>query len=63
MIIRCDICGADPIGRWVQPPAVIFIDAPPDVPRHPSHYRCRSHVSEAKEEKIQNWECTRWPVR
>ena len=29
MLIRCFICQADPAGRWVKPPALIFIDEPP----------------------------------
>ena len=26
MIIRCNVCGADPCGRWKSPPAMIFGD-------------------------------------
>jgi hypothetical protein len=29
MLIRCFTCQADPAGRWVKPPALIFIDEPP----------------------------------
>ena len=54
--IRCETCGADPAGRWVQPPACIFIDGPPRVTRHPSHYRCRAHLSAKREEEIQTRE-------
>jgi hypothetical protein len=68
IIIRCHVCGADPAGRWVQPPALIYIDEPPPDPkthrrvdRKPEHYRCRAHVSEQKEEAIQKSERTRKP--
>jgi hypothetical protein len=50
MIIRCHVCSADPIGRWKQPPMMIFIDGRETTDG--SQYRCRDHVSPAKEEKL-----------
>jgi hypothetical protein len=56
-VIRCHVCGADPAGRWVQPPALVFIDEPPRCKaREPSHYRCRAHLSAKREEEIQTRE-------
>jgi|HubBroStandDraft_6_1064221.scaffolds.fasta_scaffold3153064_2 hypothetical protein len=57
MLIRCFDCNRDPAGRWVQPPALIFIDEPPRcIARDPSHYRCRTHLSAKREEEIQTRE-------
>jgi hypothetical protein len=54
MIIKCDVCGADPAGRWVRPAALIFIDEPPKATvRKPEHYRCREHLSAKREGEIQ----------
>ena len=51
MIIRCNSCCADPIGRWKQPPAMIFVD------QHDGrHYACRIHLSEKREVEIQERE-------
>ena len=50
MIIRCATCSRDPIGRWKELPAIVFID------RHQtgdgSQYRCSDHLSERREAKI-----------
>jgi hypothetical protein len=55
--IRCFDCQADPAGRWVKPPALIFIDEPPKaLEREPSHYRCRAHVSSKRETELQTRE-------
>ena len=63
IIIRCFDCHADPGGRWVQPPVLVFIDEPPPDPktrrrvaREPSHYRCRQHLSAKREAEIQTRE-------
>jgi hypothetical protein len=48
MIIKCDTCSADPIGRWKQPPECIFIDHDDGGRR----YACRDHLSEKKEAEI-----------
>jgi hypothetical protein len=60
MLIRCFNCQADPAGRWIKPPALIFIDEPPPDPkthrreaRKPEHYRCRAHVSPKREAELQ----------
>jgi hypothetical protein len=61
MIIRCR-CGADPAGRWKQPPAIIFCDpyledgSVRDVPGH----ACRDHLSAKREEEIQRQEKGHW---
>ena len=58
MIIRCNICSADPCGRWKQPPAMIFCDpyredgSTRDDPVH----ACRDHLSPKREEEIQSRE-------
>ena len=60
MIIRCEVCNADPAGRWVQPAALIFWDhyrengskrKDPDFV-----YACRDHLSAKGEEEIQKRE-------
>ena len=50
MIIRCHICHADPCARWREPPMMIFIDGRQSTDG--SQYRCRDHVSPAKDEKL-----------
>jgi hypothetical protein len=50
MIIKCFTCGGDPAGRWKEPPAMIFIDGPKATDG--SQYRCRDHVSPAKDAKL-----------
>jgi hypothetical protein len=55
MVIKCDVCGADPGGRWVKPSALIFInryvkDAEGNL--RPER-RCRAHVSPKREEALQ----------
>jgi hypothetical protein len=55
--IRCHVCNADPGGRWVQPPALVFIDEPPRAKaREPEHYHCREHLSAKREAEIQTRE-------
>ena len=49
-VICCHVCRADPIGRWKEPSAMIFIDGRQSTDG--SHYRCRDHVSPAKDEKL-----------
>jgi hypothetical protein len=65
MIIKCD-CGADPCGRWKQPPAIIFHDfywPNGSRRRDPDFVRsCRSCLSERREEETQARERTLgWP--
>ena len=59
MIIRCHACHADPAGRWERPPAMVFIE--PELEGE-ERYRCREHVSPAKDEKLKGRERERgWP--
>ena len=53
LIIRCDICDADPAGRWKQPPAMIFSD--PYRGDGPA-YACRDHLSARRAEEVQRRE-------
>ena len=48
MIVRCRICNADPIGRWKQPPACIFVDRDNGDRR----YACRDHLTSKREAEI-----------
>jgi len=50
MIVKCATCGADPYARWREPPMMIFIDGRQSTDG--SQYRCRDHVSPAKDEKL-----------
>jgi hypothetical protein len=58
MIIRCAVCYADPIGRWKQPPAMIFVDHHRD---DGVRYACRDHVSAKREGEIKARERDHWP--
>jgi hypothetical protein len=49
-VICFHVCRADPIGGWKEPPAMIFIDGRQSTDG--SQYRCRDHLSPAKEEKL-----------
>ena len=49
MIVRCHVCQSDPIGRWRKPPMMIFIDRQQSTD---DQYRCRDHVSPAKEAQL-----------
>jgi hypothetical protein len=61
MIIRCQVCQADPLGRWKQPPACIFVV---DQRRTgASRYACRDHLPPQRKETLENWEQRNWPVR
>jgi hypothetical protein len=65
MIIRCHCCGADPCGRWRQPPAVIFHDFDAkgtDADPRGFLYTCRSCLSTKREEEIQAREREHWPM-
>jgi hypothetical protein len=53
-LIRCHVCHADPIGRWVQLPACVFVD--PHRTDGGSRYRCREHVSPQREGELQRRE-------
>jgi hypothetical protein len=59
-IIRCHVCNADPVGRWKQPPAMIFCDPYREdgSKRDDDHYvhACRDHLSAKREEEIQERE-------
>jgi hypothetical protein len=48
-VICCAVCQSDPAGRWKQPSTMIFIDGQST---DGSQYRCRDHVSPAKDEKL-----------
>ena len=53
MLIRCFDCHADPAGRWVQPPASVFVDryqASGTLRANPV-YACRAHLSAKREEE------------
>lgn len=50
MPICCFHCGADPAGRWKQPPALIFID--PYRQAKPV-YSCRADLTPQREAEIQ----------
>lgn len=56
--IRCHVCHADPLGRWKQPPACIFID--PYRKDCGSQYRCRDCLSPRREDEIQRRETGLW---
>jgi hypothetical protein len=53
MIIRCHVCHADPIGRWKQPPTMVFTDPSPD---DDHRHACRDHLSLKREEQIKTRE-------
>ena len=62
MLIRCFDCHADPAGRWVQPPASVFVDryqASGTLRANPV-YACRAHLSAKREEEIQTRERALW---
>ena len=62
MIIRCDVCGADPDGRWTSPPAMIFRDRyredgsirKDDSGQDVFVYACRDHLSESEKKRFRN---------
>jgi hypothetical protein len=64
VIIRCQVCGADPAGRWKSPPAMIFRDRyredgsirKDDSGQDVFVYACRDHLSEKREKEIQERE-------
>jgi hypothetical protein len=64
MIIRCDVCGADPDGRWKSPPAMIFCDRyrgdgsirKDDSGQDVFMNACRDHLSPKGEQEIQKRE-------
>ena len=62
MIIRCRACRADPLGRWKQPPAIIFRDPYREdgSARDDSVYACRDCLSARREEEIQQREKNHW---
>jgi hypothetical protein len=62
MIIRCRNCGADPCGRWKQPPAIIFRDPylEDGSARDDCVYACRDHLSARREGEIQTREKDHW---
>jgi hypothetical protein len=49
MIICCAVCQSDPIGRWRQPPAMMFVDHVVG----DRHYFCRDHLPAKKREQIE----------
>jgi hypothetical protein len=51
-VICCSTCRADPIGRWKQPPAMIFAEGKDD----DRHYFCRDHLPAKKKEQIETRE-------
>jgi hypothetical protein len=68
MIIRCDVCNADPCGRWKSPPATMFCDRyweDGSVRRDANDqvvfvYACRDHLSSKGEKEIQELERDHW---
>jgi hypothetical protein len=52
MIIKCETCNADPIGRWRLPPAMIFAEGELDQRR----YFCRDHLTAKKREQVETRE-------
>ena len=61
MIVRCQVCGADPDGGWRSPPAMIFHDRyleDGSIRRRerPKRFRVRlpDHLSEKREKEIQD---------
>jgi DNA (cytosine-5)-methyltransferase 1 len=58
MIIRCDVCNADPAGRWKSPPAMIFRDPYREdgSARDDPVPACRDHLSAKREKEIQERE-------
>ena len=73
MIICCHQCDADPIGRWKQPPAMIFHDRYPNPAKLEKAkaaeledrgylFSCREHVTPQRERELQQRERERgWP--
>ena len=59
--IRCNACSGDPVGRWTQPPAMVFRDRyleDGSVRRDANNqvvfvHACRDHLSAKREEEIQ----------
>ena len=58
MVIKCHVCGGDPAGRWVKPPASVFVDRyqASGALRADPVYACRAHLSAKREEEIQTRE-------
>jgi hypothetical protein len=49
MIVRCAVCQRDPSARWVQPPAMVFVDPYRD---GDDKHACRDHLTSKREEEI-----------
>jgi hypothetical protein len=63
MVVKCAICGADPVGRRTKPAQCIFVD-PHRADKETPRYRCRQHLSELREAEIQQRERERgYPIR
>ena len=62
MIICCQVCNADPDGRWKSPPAMIFCDPYREdgSARDEPVRACRDHLSAKREEEIQRREKDHW---
>ena len=58
MIIRCNVCQADPVGRWKSPAATIFYDPyREDGSARDEPVRARrDHLSAKREKEIQERE-------
>ena len=66
MIIRCNVCQADPAARWKQPAMSIYVDPykPDGGIRNRAVFSCRDHLSVRREEEIQQRErAFGFPVR
>ena len=58
MIIRCNVCNADPAGLWKSSPAMIFCDPYREdgSARDEPVRACHAHLSARREEEIQERE-------
>jgi hypothetical protein len=54
VIVRCHICLADPVGRWKQPPAMMFADGVDADGRR--QFSCRADLSPKREAEIKTRE-------
>jgi hypothetical protein len=65
MIIKCAVCDSDPLGRWRQPPAIIFPDPYAKGAATSERgfvYACRDCLSPQREQEIARRERERgWP--
>lgn len=50
MIVRCAVCQSDPCARWVQPPAMVFVDRYRD---DGAKYACRDHASAKRQAELE----------